>query len=82
MVKIKRHVLKADEVVLREPFRLGVDPTPRPGGAEPACASGEPRVRVAQSHPEYAVIEVTCACGKTTYIRCEYGTAKRPAVQG
>jgi hypothetical protein len=75
MLKTTRHVLKADEVTFDNPLHLGLDPAAQPHGRESPCASAGPSVRVAQNHSEYAVIEVTCACGKTTYIRCDYGAA-------
>jgi hypothetical protein len=67
MLKPTRRILKADEVAFRDPFHLDLDPAVPPAG---------PSVRIAQNHPQYAVIEVTCACGKTTYIRCEYDFGK------
>ncbi len=72
MLKTTRHILKADEVAFDGPFRLGIDSAAQPHRTEPQCASAAPSVRVAQNHPQYAVIEVTCPCGQTTYIRCEY----------
>jgi hypothetical protein len=75
MLKTTRHILKANQVALDGPLHLGLDPGGRSPGADPQCASASASARVAQNHPEYAVIEVTCACGKTTYIRCEYAAA-------
>jgi hypothetical protein len=72
MLKTTRHILKADEVAFDDPFHLGIDPSAQPRRMERQCASAAPSVRVAQNHPQYAVIEVTCPCGQTTYIRCEY----------
>ncbi len=70
--KNTRHILKANEVALDDPVRLAVDPTPATccGGSRSAAVS--PIARITQTHPEYAVIEVTCSCGKTTQIRCDY----------
>jgi len=78
MLKTTRRVLKANQVTFNDPLSLGLDSAPRSGDADPRCTSGGPSVRVAESQPEYAVLEVTCACGKTTYIRCEYATAQPP----
>ncbi len=76
MLKTTRRILKADEVAFRDPFHLDLDPAVLPAGTEAPSARAGPSVRIAQNHPQYAVIEVTCACGKTTCIRCEYGQAK------
>jgi len=78
MFKTARRVLKADEVALRDPFRLDLDPA-LPAGPEPPSAATGPSARIVQTHPQYAIIEVTCPCGKTTYVRCEYAEAKSPA---
>ena len=75
MLKTTRRILKADEVAFRDPYHLDLDPRASPAGPEASAATG-PSVRIAQNHPQYAIIEVTCACGKTTYIRCEYDTGK------
>lgn len=75
MRKTARHILKANQVVPGDPLRLSLGAAARPGGTSPSCTASSPKVRVAQSHPEYAVIEVTCACGQTTYVRCEYAAA-------
>jgi len=45
-------------------------------------ASGSPatsapaRIRIAENHPEYALVEMTCSCGKITYVRCDYAPAQ------
>ena len=75
MPKITRHVLKADEVALEGPLRLGIGATTAPAGGAPRPASAAPTVRVTENHPDYAVIEVTCPCGRITQVRCEYATA-------
>ena len=75
MVKTTRHVLRADEVAFENPLHLGLNPAVRPRGADAQCVPAGPSVRIAENHPEYAVIEVTCACGKTTSIRCDYAAA-------
>lgn len=81
MLKTTRRILKAHEVAFRDPFHLDLGPAVLPAGDEPPADVAGPSVRIAQNHPQYAVIEVTCSCGKTTYIRCEYGEAKPSPVQ-
>ncbi len=73
MLKTTRRILKANEVAFRDPFHLDLEPAATAGPAAPAAVGG-PRVRIAQNQPQYAIIEVTCPCGETTYIRCEYDT--------
>lgn len=75
MPKTMRHVLKASEVQLAGPLQLSLDPgaTPQADGS-PAAAPA--RIRIAENHPEYALVEVTCSCGKTSYVRCDYAPAQ------
>ncbi|MCX5645710.1 MAG: hypothetical protein NTZ17_13695 [Phycisphaerae bacterium] len=75
MFKTARHILKADQVAFDGPLHLSLDPAGRPHSTDPQCDSAGPNARVTQNHPQYAIIEVTCACGKTTYIRCDYAAA-------
>lgn len=71
-----RHLLKTSEVQFAEPLQLSLDPAAAPPtGATPAD-SQPARIRIAENHPEYALVEVTCSCGKTTYVRCDYAPAQ------
>lgn len=71
-----RHLLKTSEVQFAEPLQLSLDlAAPPPTGAAPAD-SQPARIRIAENHPEYALVEVTCSCGKTTYVRCDYAPAQ------
>jgi hypothetical protein len=38
-------------------------------------AGGAALVRMLENQNEYAVMEVTCPCGRKTIIRCDYGNA-------
>lgn len=75
-----RQVLKANEVQFEAPMQLDLDPGPKSSarGPQPACAapSMPAQARIAESHAEYALVEVTCSCGQTTYVRCEYEPAQ------
>jgi len=73
-----RHVLKANEVALDGSLRLSMDSvaTPDRGGLQSAPSNS--RIRITENHPEYAVLEVTCSCGKITYVRCDYAAAQPP----
>jgi len=70
--KTMRRILKAAEVVLDAPVQLTLDPDATPGGCGSKPVSGGPTARIVQTHAEYAVIEVTCACGRTIQVRCDY----------
>ena len=70
-----RHILKANEVQLANPVRLSLDASPAPQAGASSAASRPAQIRIAETHPEYALMEVTCSCGKVTYVRCDYAPA-------
>jgi hypothetical protein len=76
------HVLKANQVRLEEPVRLsigGMSATHHPG----ADATEAPaRIRVTESNADFAVLEVTCSCGKVIQVHCEYAHAGAAPVPG
>jgi len=73
-----RHVLKANEVALDGSLRLSMDPVATQGRGGSQSAPSNSRIRITEDHPEYAVLEVTCSCGKVTYVRCDYAAARPP----
>lgn len=79
--KTIRHVLKAAEVVVDDPVRLSIDPHAGAGRGGSASTPAGSSARIAQTHAEYAVIEVTCSCGRTTHIRCDYVAANPSPVR-
>jgi len=78
MSKTTPNVLRANQVQFQGPLQLGLDATARPEPeAEPAPIQAQPeqaeaQARITENHPEYALVELTCTCGKTTYVRCDY----------
>jgi hypothetical protein len=78
MRRSARHVLKAGEVALKGAYHLPVDPG-APARNQPGAPAASPSVRIAQSHAEFAILEVTCSCGTTTHVRCDYAAAEAVA---
>ena len=80
MERNMRQILKASEVQFEAPVQLGLVPgaTSAPAPPQPAPAAGpmQARARIAETNAEYALIELTCACGQTTYLRCDYEPAQ------
>jgi hypothetical protein len=68
------HVLKANQVRFDEPVRLSIGNGPAPEQDDSRQAHGQPRVRLAETGPDFAVIEVICSCGRVAHVRCEYAT--------
>jgi hypothetical protein len=75
-MKTVRRILKADEVALEEPLQLSIAPAVTLCGHDPQAASAAPAIRITQNHAQYAIIEITCPCGRTTYVRCDYAAAR------
>jgi len=74
--------VKANRVRVDKPLRLGIDAAGTPGHAG-SCASDVPaRVRITQSGSDFAVVEVTCSCGKVIQVRCEYAPADAAVAGG
>ena len=65
--------MKGNEVKIEGRFRLNAEQQvdrclPHNGNT----ISTSPDVCVLEQHPEYAVIEITCMCGRKTCVKCEY----------
>ncbi len=80
MGKTAGRILKGSDVKLEGQFTLDIV-QPEPGQPkQPGTALVEPQVRIVESRPEFAVIEITCSCGTGMSLRCEYAGAKTPEV--
>lgn len=79
MPKLTRRVLKASQVQWEGSFRLELDPKAAPAPGASPHAPVPARIRIAENHAQYALVEVTCSCGKTTFVRCEYARPDEPA---
>jgi len=73
MVKSEVRIIRGNNVRIQGQHRLGLAPgLPGPAG-QPASHNAQPRqVAIVQSNPEFAVVEVTCACGRKMHFRCTY----------
>ncbi len=74
------HVLKASRVQLGAPVRLNIDGTETPRLAGSRRPGAQPRVRIVETHADFVVLEVTCACGGVTHVRCDYQAKNAAAV--
>lgn len=74
MLKTAGHIIKGNDVKLGDHFCLDVVQMQSPigGTQKTTAASVTPQARIAQNQPEFAVIEITCSCGKRMDLRCEY----------
>ncbi|MBN1359541.1 MAG: hypothetical protein JW993_03065 [Sedimentisphaerales bacterium] len=69
-----RHVLKHSEVEFAGSFQLNAGTNGANPPVGPHLAAQPVRVRIAETHPEFALLEVVCSCGRVTLVRCEYAT--------
>ncbi|MEJ2701014.1 MAG: hypothetical protein P8Z79_01085 [Sedimentisphaerales bacterium] len=75
-------ILRGEDVIFDGQYLLGVG-LAEIAGAVPQqknATSAPTRVRIVQNHSQYAVLEVTCTCGKTMHLRCEYASTQAPNV--
>ena len=76
MIKTAGRILKSNDVKLEGQFQLDVTKAGSGMPGQQVAASSTPQVRVVENNPEYAVIEVTCGCGRKMSLQCDYaGTA-------
>jgi len=80
MGKTAGRILKGSDVKLEGRFTLDIVQPEPDQPKQPATALAEPQVRIVESQPEFAVIEITCSCGTGIFLRCEYAGAKAPDV--
>ncbi len=69
-------ILKSQDVKVEGQFQLNLNNAGSGTSQHKSPLSAEPQVRVAESQPEFAVIEVICSCGSKIYIKCEYESAQ------
>ncbi len=80
MTKAARRIIKKSNVELEGKFTLDIVQPEPDQPKQPGTALAEPQVRIVESQPEFAVIEITCSCGTGMYLKCEYAGAKAPEV--
>ena len=73
-------ILKGSEVKVEGKFTLEVTQVEQETPQETSTGLIEPQVRIVQSESEFSVIEITCSCGESLNLRCEYTAVKAPEV--
>jgi len=72
MIQATSRILKSSDVEVEGRFHLDLGaPVPSAQNSRNA-AVGAAKVRILENQNEYAVMEVTCPCGRKTIIRCDY----------
>ena len=76
MQKTMGHVLKSNQVEFEGRVQLGLS-LPRTNKTKKTTTTAQTQqVRIVESNPEYALIEITCCCGVKTCVKCEYATTE------
>ncbi len=76
MPATQHNLLKSTEVKIEGVFKLDIAPAAAPQARchSPAPEQTAPQVVVAESYPDFAVLEVTCPCGRKLFVKCLYGS--------
>ena len=75
MIRTAGWIIKSKDVKLKGRFLLDVTKVGLDSTKQQVAALSEPKVRVLEIHPQYAVIEVTCGCGTKMSLKCDYAGA-------
>ena len=76
MIKEPAKIIKGDNVDLQGKFQIDINQTSsaknttaekqQPANNTPAKAI------LVENQPDCAIVEITCSCGKKTYLKCQY----------
>ena len=67
-----RRILKGEDVKIEGRFQLTAEQLGRSQPQQGNTVSVSPTVRIVEKQSEYAIIEITCSCGRKTTLRCDY----------
>ena len=73
-------ILKGADVKLEGHFTLDIMQTEAESSKLTSTALVEPQVRVVESESDFSVIEITCSCGESMRLKCEYAGNKIPEI--
>jgi hypothetical protein len=74
-MKSANRVLKASEVEVSGTYSLTTGSSSCPTSPDKTSAQGPAQARIVEQHPQYALLEITCACGHTMQVKCDYSQA-------
>lgn len=80
MVGTSGRILRSEDVILEGQYLhdAGRTEITRDEPQQKNAVSAPTRVCILEDHPQYVVLEVTCACGTKMCLRCEYASARTP----
>ncbi len=71
-------ILKSDEVEIDGRCNLEIGHAFSPAQHSRTGSVVAAKAKIIDNNNEYALIELTCACGRKTLVRCDYGNASAP----
>ena len=75
MVQTATRILKSEDVEMEGRFHLDLGHSAPSSQNSRNSPLGTTKVNLLENHNDFALIELTCSCGRKTVIRCEYGNA-------
>jgi hypothetical protein len=75
MTQSTSRILKSCDVEVEGRFHLDFGHSPASAQNNRNLTGGAAKVKMLENQNEYAVMEITCPCGRKTVIRCDYGNA-------
>ncbi len=74
------NVIRADSIELGDKIQIDAPQVTAEQGQPKSTGCAVPQAVIVERQPEFAVVEITCSCGKKTHVKCEYG-GTNPAAQ-
>ncbi len=71
-MKTANRVLKANEVEMSGTYSLATGSPSSSTALESTSAQGPAGARIVEQHPQYTLLEITCACGHVMQVKCDY----------
>jgi len=78
MLQTMNRILKSDEVEIDGRCHLDIGHAFSPAQHSRSNNIVAAKAKILDNTNEYALIELTCACGRKTLVRCDYGDASAP----
>ncbi len=75
MVQTSNRILKSSDVEIEGRFPLDLGTSVHHAQSGRSAVTGAAKVRIIENQNDFAVIEVTCCCGRNTIVKCEYGAS-------
>jgi hypothetical protein len=79
MLQTMNRILKSDEVEIEGRCQLDIGHAISPAQHSRSGNIVAAKAKILDNNNEYAMIELTCACGRKTLVRCDYGNVSAPA---